>query len=283
MQREPAPSLSHDHTPEHPAKLHLEIDWEFIPKEQTEESCFNHIDVLRQHPEYVERFNTFKQKAIKKKSFAQFVSEGKEIARSAQQIIGAFRQDNNQLYERNWNLILIHHLKANLPPSAVQTINTYVIGTLKYRSQEGSAKILTKYAMHMPYSEGDSMDAVLLKIMQRHIILLGHQDVTDIEATLSDAKIFFDQAMSWTHDRGIESLKDSVGCMMFLLAHSHRDTRGTAAESEWIEHAIYLAHNLLLSSEASRMPDLIAFSHFDIEEFLMEYKGSFTLTALSGG
>ena len=64
---------------------------------------------------------------------------------------------------------------------------------------------------------------------------------------------------------------------MYLLAHNHRDARGTAAESEWIERSIYQTHNFDMICAQDRMPDLIAFSKFQMDEYLTEYKNSFEL------
>ncbi|MBM3207895.1 MAG: hypothetical protein FJZ57_04745 [Chlamydiae bacterium] len=269
-----------------PSRLDLQVDWDFFTLRQSCEPFESMSHMLLKNESFNKSFIEFKKKVSLLKDFTQLKSQGEDIARTAQKTIKSLREQRPQFYEKNWNLILLDIFKENIATCIKEknfpfTITAFAIGSLKYSIDCEESKILTKYITYIASDHNNSEEKILRKINTRPIILLGHQDVTDIEHTLNDAKKLFKQALSWSIEEGVTFLKETVGAMMYLLAHNHREARGSAAESEWIERSIYQAHNFDMVCTQDRMPDLIAFSKFDMDEFLTEYKNSFELKLIS--
>ena len=57
----------------------------------------------------------------------------------------------------------------------------------------------------------------------------------------------------------------------FLATHNIRDVRGTAAENEWMERAIYLSHKFDISTPQNQMVDLEAFANPLFSDFSKVY------------
>jgi hypothetical protein len=138
---------------------------------------------------------------------------------------------------------------------------------------------LTRYTTWIDVKPADTPDEVFEKMRAHSFVHLLHQDSFEVPKTLKQAEQLFKQAVLWkpleTH---LDDLVSKVGQLMFLLAHNHRDIRGTAATSEWLERALYEVNGFKMASDSKRLPDLIAFANpFSLEQYLKAYKASFIL------
>jgi hypothetical protein len=63
-----------------------------------------------------------------------------------------------------------------------------------------------------------------------------------------------------------------MALLTYLLVHNMRDTRGSAAENEWLTHSIYGALNVKISEDPNKLQDLEAFAHPLLFDFVNTYK-----------
>ena len=157
----------------------------------------------------------------------------------------------------------------------------YVSFDLSARIGQKETDSLTRYTTWIDVQASDTPDSVFAKMRANSFIQLLHQDSFDVPKTLNKAEELFKQAVLWKpEESSLDDLVSKVGQLMFLLAHNHRDMRGTAATSEWLERALYQAHGFKMVASSNRMPDLIAFTHpFSFKSYQEAYEASFTLQA----
>lgn len=200
-----------------------------------------------------------------------------------------FRAHNPQLYHDMKLAQVVHNMRGTFPDvhdeegprcfkkSANNHRTSFL--SLKVQSQidGGTPTLLTRVTTWIDADPALSAEAIFTKMKTHSFVSLFHQDCIDVGHTLSEAGQFFNKAMSWKEADGLDALKTHVGCMMYLLAHNHRDIRGTAATSEWLERAIYCSHGFEMASSSDRMPDLLALTNPDLKSFFAEYMSSFEL------
>lgn len=269
--------------------LNLQMNWKFLHAKDIDPTSIDPTDVSS-------------DSILKSKAFGSKVQEMKKLRGSltfsdieslttsfSLEMVHERKRMNPEMFWCQRDMSIITHMQKDLPrfeslrPSQISSRLRpagYIIGTLSYSLQGRDPVVLTKYSTYFESIPGEPKEEILERIQRCSFIKLSHQDITDVPITLSDAKLYFDDAIHWTPEQGIEQLKNSVGKMIYLLAHNHRDVRGTAAATEWIEKAIYKLHGFQLASPEERMPDLIAFGNYHMDEYLEEYKGSFNLDGI---
>lgn len=260
--------------------LKLNLCWKFFQKEEIDPRVVDFTDRMR----------------IKTKSSPELIEEERQKCSTSSQvealkikqahILLKMERDQNPIdFEQKRDLSIIKQW-INIGVISKDPSH-YAIGTLSYSVNDSKPIILTKYSTYFDLDRKDYNRTISDQIINQSYVKLTHQDVTDIDATLQDAKLFFDKALNWKNDEPTEELILNVALMIYLLSHNHRDVRGTAAETEWIERAIYQFHQFDVESPPERMPDLIALTHFDLDEYLQAYQSSFQikrrLTTLSFG
>lgn len=103
-------------------------------------------------------------------------------------------------------------------------------------------------------------------------VLMMQQDVLLIQKTLEEIAKVFKRAMLWTREQPLSDLKNTMAEFCYLAAHNMRDIRGTAAETEWLERAIYNSHGVEYSlRDKGKLVDLEAFANPLFSEFVKEY------------
>ncbi|MBA3238922.1 MAG: hypothetical protein H0T62_11335 [Parachlamydiaceae bacterium] len=112
-------------------------------------------------------------------------------------------------------------------------------------------------------------------------VLLVHQDEFLIEKTLNEIAKIFEKVVTWNSMTYTEfNLKDSMAHLCFLSAHNMRDFRGSAAETEWLEHSIYRSHGFKIAVKEKRIIDLDAFANPIFSNFKEKYHQVTTLIPL---
>jgi hypothetical protein len=102
-------------------------------------------------------------------------------------------------------------------------------------------------------------------------ILMIQQDVTYIEDTLEECERLFDQMVRFKPEDGLANLKKWMATFIYLASYSHRDARGTAAENEWIERAVFDALGYKIERPNDQMPDLVALTTWELSKFVSYY------------
>ncbi len=125
---------------------------------------------------------------------------------------------------------------------------------------------LTRYLCRMNANEP------LNRMITHSKIMLIQQDVHLIEETLQEIAEIFACTVTWEKDKDIpQELKSRMALLMFLASHNMRDIRGTAAENEWLESAIYRSLDMPFSKDESCMVDLEAFANPLFSDFAKRY------------
>lgn len=104
-------------------------------------------------------------------------------------------------------------------------------------------------------------------------VLMIHQDEFRIQETLLEIAKIFETVVKWDRNaQSINDLKETMALLMHLATHNIRDRRGTAAENEWLEAAIYHALGLNFKSDKTKSVDLEAFANPFLKDFVTLYK-----------
>lgn len=214
-----------------------------------------------------------------------------DLIKKQHAMLAAFREVNPPMYRQHKLAQVVHNLRSIFPDvadepgercfkhDACNHRTSFLSFQLTYTLPDQAPMPMTRLTTWLDADPALTAEAIFTKMKAHSYVSLFHQDCLDVPKTLSDAGIYFNKAMNWKEEDGIDDLKQHVGCMMYLLAHNHRDVRGTAASSEWLERAIYKSFGLTIASSPDRMPDLLAFTYPDLSAFMREYIASFELEA----
>lgn len=102
-------------------------------------------------------------------------------------------------------------------------------------------------------------------------ILMIQQDVTYIDEMLEECERLFDQMIQFKPEDGVANLKKWMAMFIYLASYSHRDARGTAAENEWLERAVFDALGYKIERPNDQMPDLTALTTWQLSKFVSYY------------
>lgn len=84
-------------------------------------------------------------------------------------------------------------------------------------------------------------------------VMLYHQDEFLIDPTLQEISKIFEAAVSWNKEKqSLQDLKDMMFLIVHLATHNIRDVRGTAAENEWLESAVYRSLNVTVTKDQAK-------------------------------
>lgn len=110
------------------------------------------------------------------------------------------------------------------------------------------------------------------RMTERSKVMLLHQDEYLIEKTLEEIAKVFERAAMWDRNsQDLQALKDIMALFCYLSAHNIRDVRGSAAETEWLECAIYESLKVEAKYDKERMVDLEAFANPLFSQFKKAY------------
>lgn len=114
-------------------------------------------------------------------------------------------------------------------------------------------------------------------------VMLFHQDEFLINETLQEISKIFETAVTWNQEKQtLQELKDTMAYLDYLATHNIRDVRGTAAENEWLEAAVYRSLKVQPTIEQKeRMMDLEAFSNLFFSKFREVYNQNVSLQIAS--
>ncbi|MBM3197087.1 MAG: hypothetical protein FJZ61_03815 [Chlamydiae bacterium] len=135
----------------------------------------------------------------------------------------------------------------------------YLFFTMRHKVGEKMYAI-SQYVTWLNHIRGEPVDRTLDRAYQHSHWVIIHQDIFLQTATLEECNGLFQYVMQWKKTDGLEDLKMRMAPLMYLLSHNHRDIRGTAAENEWLERAIYRSFGFHVHTLPDRMFDLEAFS-----------------------
>jgi hypothetical protein len=107
------------------------------------------------------------------------------------------------------------------------------------------------------------------------VVYFMHQDDLSTEKTLEKTSRVFAEACLWDQD-DLDTLKDKVGLIRYLLGISAPDSRGSSAIAEWIEEAIYAYHGIRKQTDPDKLMDLEAMTHPLLPQFLEQYRSVVT-------
>jgi hypothetical protein len=151
---------------------------------------------------------------------------------------------------------------------------------------DGEMHILTEYFswMHEDFEWiHKKMDShhPIKRMKESSKVLIVHQDEFLIQKTLNEIAKIFEKVVTWNSITYTEfELKDSMADLCFLSAHNIRDTRGSAAETEWLEQSIYRSHGFKIADKEKRIIDLEALAHPLFSHFKEKYHQITTLISL---
>jgi hypothetical protein len=170
------------------------------------------------------------------------------------------QEDARQIFG-NMKSLYVHVLLRTEVNKKLYTITEYF--TWMYENEEWVKK---KDPDHHP----------IKRMKERSKILMLHQDEFLIQDTLEEAAKVFEEAVLWNQkNQPLDQLIDSMALLLHLLIHNIRDIRGTAAENEWLEQAIYQSIEEVDFSidRREQMIDLEGFAHPLFSEFREVYRG----------
>ncbi|MBM3194298.1 MAG: hypothetical protein FJZ60_00875 [Chlamydiae bacterium] len=116
-----------------------------------------------------------------------------------------------------------------------------------------------------------SLEKTIDSFKNKSTILMVQQDVTYIEDTLEECERLFNQMVQFKPEDGVSNLKKWMAEFIYLASYSHRDARGTAAENEWIERAVFDALGFRIERPNDQMPDLTALTTWELSKFVSYY------------
>lgn len=144
----------------------------------------------------------------------------------------------------------------------------------------GKLYATSKYVSWLSHLPGEDLDETLDRAQKNSRWLVMHQDIFLLEDTLKECEKLFRDVLRWEPSKGAEELKEKMAPLVYLLTHSHRDCRGTAAMNEWLERGIYRALGFNMLALSTRMIDLDAFCN-PYPRYFEIYKKSFNLVPVS--
>lgn len=140
----------------------------------------------------------------------------------------------------------------------------------------GKLYATSKYVSWLSRIPGEDLDDTLDRAQKNSRWLVMHQDIFLLEDTINECEKLFRDVLQWKPARGSDELKEKMAPLIYLLTHSHRDCRGTAAMNEWLERGIYKSFGFDMLSLSTRMIDLDAFCN-PYPKYFQIYKKSFVL------
>jgi hypothetical protein len=185
----------------------------------------------------------------------------------AQKRIQALYPDYDEGHDMSFVLELMDWESA----SQIKASECYLIRATSSLKMNGNIHFLTRYNALLPATQ-----EAPLEIMKKLGSVLLHQDVSLIQGTLDEVTSVFQRVMKWD-GKDLSSLQDQMAVMTYLLVHNMRDIRGSAAENEWLVHAIYGALNVQISEDSNKLQDLEAFGHPLLIDFVSAYKNMIKL------
>lgn len=144
----------------------------------------------------------------------------------------------------------------------------YVVSTLRMELEPNKLYPLTQYFTWMYenkdwYYEKNPDHHPIKRMQERSKVMLFHQDEFLMDTTLQEISKIFEKCVTWnSRTETTQALKDRMALLTYLATHNIRDVRGTAAENEWLECAIYRSLGVDYSIEREKgMVDLEAFAN----------------------
>jgi hypothetical protein len=143
----------------------------------------------------------------------------------------------------------------------------------------GKLYATSKFVTWLNRTPGEDLDDTLDRAYENSRWLVMHQDIFLLEDTLKECERLFRDVLSWDHSKGTLELIEKMAPLIYLLTHSHRDSRGTAAMNEWLERGIYKSFGFDMLALSTRMIDLDAFCN-TYPVYFEIYKKSFSLVPI---
>lgn len=222
-------------------------------------------------PKQVDEWNRFPQKSNLETyipiEILQKKEKGEPLSKKEQRLINQAIKKIRTLYpdyEESHDMSFVLDLMDRESASHINPGDCYLIRATNSLKMKGNIHFLTKYNVLLP-QEGS------LDVMEKLGVVLLHQDVSFIQETLDEAAGIFQNIMKWD-GKNLSVLQDQMALLTYLLVHNMRDTRGSAAENEWLTHSIYGALDVKISEDPNKLPDLEAFAHPLLFDFVNAYK-----------
>lgn len=233
--------------------------------------------------------NSFQQKISLKESWKEIVQKEKEKDRKELATkFKDFKQQKHLVEGDGYHGIKLAKAIQNLElefsepdPDDGQILpkTHYLIFSLRHQVL-GKLYATSKYVTWLSRIAGEDLDDTIDRAIKNSRWIVMHQDIFLLEDTLKECERLFRDIFNWNHSRGTEELKEKMAPLIYLLTHSHRDSRGTAAMNEWLERGIYRALGFDMLALSTRMIDLNAFCN-PYGKFFQIYKESFSLVPIS--
>jgi hypothetical protein len=227
-------------------------------------------------PKQVDKWSRFSEKSnleyyvphevLQKKERGEPLSKKEQrLINQAVQKIQALYPDYNESHDMNFVLQLMDWESA----SGINASDCYLIRATTSLKMKGNVHFLTRYNVLLHQED-------TLETMEKLGVVLLHQDVSLIQETLDEAATVFQNILKW-NGKDLSSLQDQMALLTYLLVHNMRDARGSAAENEWLTHAVYGALNVKISEDPNKLQDLEAFAHPLLFDFVNVYKNMIKL------
>jgi hypothetical protein len=233
--------------------------------------------------------NSFQQKISLKESWKEIVQKEKEKDRKELATkFKDFKQQKHLVEGDGYHGIKLAKAIQNLEvefsepdPDDGQILpkTHYLIFSMRHQVL-GKLYATSKYVTWLSRIAGEDLDDTIDRAIKNSRWIVMHQDIFLLEDTLKECERLFRDVFNWNHSRGTEELKEKMAPLIYLLTHSHRDSRGTAAMNEWLERGIYRALGFDMLALSTRMIDLNAFCN-PYGKFFQIYKESFSLVPIS--
>ncbi len=223
------------------------------------------------NPKQVDKWNQFPEKSNLETyvpiEILQKQERGEPLSKKEQKLINQAWKKIRALYP---NFYESHDMSFALElmdweaASGINARDCYLVRATTSLKMKGSVHFLTRYNVLLP--QKGSLDA-----MEKLGVVLIHQEVSFIQETLNEASEVFENIMKWD-GKDLSSLQDQMALLTYLLVHNMRDTRGSAAENEWLTRSIYGALNVKISEDPNKLQDLEAFANPLLFDFVNAYK-----------
>ncbi len=227
------------------------------------------------NPKQVEKWSDFSEKSnleayvplgvLEKQEIGEPLSkkEQKEIDQAEKQI-KALYPNENEAHDMSFVLQMM-----DWDGVAISAAECYLIKATLFIQMNNKTYPLTRYNMLLPVSHAE--------VRERLGVVLLHQDVSLIQETLEEAEDVFNGIMKWDGIH-LEDLQNQMALLTYVLVHNMRDTRGSAAENEWLTHAIYKALQVEVLSDPNKLQDLEAFARPMLSDFVKAYRNIVSLS-----
>ena len=231
-------------------------------------------------PKQVDSWNKFSKESTLERyvplNVLQKKEKGEPLSKKEQRLIAQAQKQIQTLYpdyDESHDMNFVLQLMDWEAASHIDASECYLIRATTSLKMNGNVHFLTRYNVLLP-------QAGSLETMEKLGVVLLHQDVSLIQETLDEAAAVFQGVMKWD-GKNLSSLQDQMALLTYLLVHNMRDTRGSAAENEWLTHAIYGALNVKISEDPNKLQDLEAFAHPLLVDFVDAYKNIIKLEHIS--